>query len=59
MSLDVVKYKENDQNHLHVYRILIQRKRRICKVTKHKKEAHSFANFLRNLKWKCIESILT
>ena len=60
MILDLVKDKENYQKHLHEYRRLIQRTRRICEVTQQfletKEKAHAFARFWGNLKGKHVES---
>ena len=60
MVLDVVKDKENYRKHLHKYKNLIQRKRRIWEVTQQflqtQEKAHTCAKFWGNLKGKRVES---
>ena len=60
MVLDVVNDKENYQKHLHEYKRLIQRNRRIREVTQQflqtQEKAHAYAKFWGNLKGKRVES---
>ena len=60
MSLDVVNDKENYQKHLHEYKRLIQRKRRIWEVTQQflqpQEKAHACVKFWGNLKGKRVDS---
>ena len=60
MILDVVRDKENYQKHLHEYKRLIQRRRRIWEFTQQflqtQEKLHACAKFGKKLKGKQVES---